>query len=70
MSNLNLRLPDDLHTAATAEADAAHMSLNSVICDALREWVAMRALSRKEDAILDRVMAEDADLLALIQDAG
>ncbi|MFC6013845.1 toxin-antitoxin system HicB family antitoxin [Nocardia lasii] len=69
MSNLNLRLPDDLHTAAAAEADAAHMSLNSAICDALRDWVAVRALSRKEDAILERVMVEDADLLALIREA-
>ncbi|WP_330181822.1 toxin-antitoxin system HicB family antitoxin [Nocardia sp. NBC_01503] len=69
MSNLNLRLPDDLHTAAAAEAEAAHLSLNSAICDALRAWVAARALSRREDAILDRVMKEDADLLEMIRRA-
>ncbi|GEM31432.1 toxin-antitoxin system HicB family antitoxin [Nocardia neocaledoniensis] len=69
MPNLNLRLPDDLHGAATAEAEAAHTSLNSVICDALREWVAVRALSRREDAILDQVMQEDAALLALIRES-
>ncbi|WP_067710082.1 toxin-antitoxin system HicB family antitoxin [Nocardia yamanashiensis] len=68
MSNLNLRLPDDLHAAASAEAEAAHVSLNTAICDAVRQWVAVRALSRKEDAILDRVMTEDAALLALIRD--
>lgn len=68
MSNLNLRLPDDLHAAASAEAEAAHVSLNTAICDAVRQWVAARALSRKEDAILDRVMTEDAGLLALIRD--
>lgn len=68
MSNLNLRLPDDLHAAASAEAEAAHVSLNTAICDAVRQWVAARALSRKEDAILDRVMTEDAALLALIRD--
>lgn len=70
MANLNLRLPEDLHAAATAEAEAAHASLNSVICDALRDWVTQRALSRREDTILDQVMREDADLLALIRDAG
>lgn len=69
MSNLNLRLPDDLHAVATAEAEAAHVSLNTAICDALRDWVTSRALSRREDAILDQVMAKDAELLALIRDA-
>ncbi|MGQ4597110.1 toxin-antitoxin system HicB family antitoxin [Nocardia sp. R6R-6] len=68
MSNLNLRLPEDLHAAATAEAEAAHVSLNTAICDALRDWVTARALSRREDVILDRVMSEDAELLALIRD--
>ncbi|MFD3706529.1 toxin-antitoxin system HicB family antitoxin [Nocardia sp. NPDC058658] len=69
MANLNLRLPDDLHAVAVTEAEASHTSLNSAICDALRDWVAMRALSRKEDLILDQVMREDADLLALIRES-
>ncbi|MFG1792605.1 toxin-antitoxin system HicB family antitoxin [Nocardia altamirensis] len=68
MSNLNLRLPDDLHEQVTVEAAAAHLSLNTAICNALRDWVAARALSRREDAILDRVMTEDAALLAMIRD--
>lgn len=44
------------------------MSLNSAVCEAVRSWVTARAAERREDAILDRIMAEQADVLAMIRD--
>ncbi|MFE3193154.1 toxin-antitoxin system HicB family antitoxin [Nocardia sp. NPDC059240] len=70
MSNLNLRLPDELHAAASAEADAGSMSLNSAICEALRDWVTARALNRRENALLDELTAEHADVLAMLRERG
>ncbi|WP_297619513.1 toxin-antitoxin system HicB family antitoxin [Nocardia sp.] len=69
MPSVNLRLPDDLHAAASAEAAAGNVSLNSAICDALRDWVTTRAQARREDALLDRFTAEHADTLAMIRDS-
>ncbi|MEV6099237.1 toxin-antitoxin system HicB family antitoxin [Nocardia sp. NPDC051981] len=68
MPSVNVRFPDDLHAAAAAEAEAGHMSLNSAVCEAVRSWVTARAAERREDAILDRIMAEQADVLAMIRD--
>ncbi len=60
---------DDPYAVAATEGEASHSSLNSVMCDAAGDGVAMRALSRKEDLILDQVLGEDADLLALIRES-
>ncbi|WP_405489496.1 toxin-antitoxin system HicB family antitoxin [Nocardia sp. NBC_00511] len=68
MSKLNLRLPDDLHGNAADEAAAAGLSLNTAICEALRDWVTTRARARREDAMLDAIMVDHADTLALIRD--
>lgn len=67
MTSLNLRLPDDLHAEAVKEAEAGRLSLNSAICEAVTAWVADRKQQRRESEILDRVMTEHADTIALIR---
>ena len=46
MKQLNLRLPDDLHTALAAAAEADHRSLNSMIVVLIERGLVMAGPGR------------------------
>jgi hypothetical protein len=60
---INLRLREDLHERAAKAAEAEHRSLNSLICDAVAEYLERRDHVRRVDAAADKMLPRYADTL-------
>ena len=61
---MTLRLTDDETAALRAFAEASGRSMQDVARQAIRDYVTERAKAR--GAILDRIVAEDAEMLDLL----
>ncbi|MWA03971.1 Arc family DNA-binding protein [Actinomadura sp. LD22] len=69
MVTRSVRIPDEVDDLVTKVAEAEHLSINSVIVQALESWGQAHQHRAEVRAITAEVMAEDADLLARLADA-
>ena len=58
---MTLRLPDELQDALRTTAEREHRSMQAVALEAIERYTSERA--RRLDAVVDRVLADDADLI-------
>ncbi|MFE3444610.1 toxin-antitoxin system HicB family antitoxin [Nocardia sp. NPDC059180] len=68
MTTISVRLPDEIHQRLTAAAEADHISLNSALVQAAQAWVDAQAQRARSRVLLQEIMAEDAELLAMLGD--
>jgi hypothetical protein len=66
MTTISLRLPDEIHARVAAAAEADHISINSALVQAAQVWLDAHLQRAKARAMVDRIIAEDAELLGLL----